>query len=413
MVNVSSCLVLMSTTTPSGRLVQGKYGISRPANTNLGLREVKKIVSFVSNMPAVFSAMRFHSTAAYNFRNLVKISEMGVVKIFLSDFVEAITEREKTGWRSGSIKLFGQEKCKINVTALFVTLSNYPYVEVFVSEANEHMTEVYLIDTRFSRSMCRTDSLRITPRVFTGYTRTFRNLESWMDELDEETIKGRFLEDAINKEMETSILATMELCRPGSTSYVQSRFTDFLALQGPATVERLRMLESWSEESAGVQFLVANLSHQNIKEVDMSRSEAAKRDAEDIAAKKEIGKGYSSTEDDNVFSEGRKVEEVSDMEGFGEGRIVKEETDNEKERSIKEECLQEELERSTHGPLRLVPKECLLSAEGLKAHRTGKFLDLTLKRRDTIRAELEEMAKAERAVKSVRLLSFRWGRDYL
>ena len=101
------------------------------------------------------------------------------------------------------------------------------------------------------------------------------------------------------------------------------------------------------------------------------------------------------------------------MEGFGEGRIVKEETDNEKERSIKEECLQEELERSTHGPLRLVPKECLLSAEGLKAHRTGKFLDLTLKRRDTIRAELEEIAEAERAVKSVRLLSFRWGRDYL
>ena len=397
LVNVSSTLILLSTTTPSGRAVYGRYGVQRPENKNLGLREVKKIVSIVSNTPAVFSAIRFHTTSAYNFKNLLKISEMAAVKILPSDFVEAISEREKSGWRAGSVALFGNDKSKINVTSLFISLRDYPYVEVFVSEANEHMAEIYAIDTRFPRNMCKTDSLRITPRVFVGYTKTFRMLDRWLSNLDEDTIRGRLPEDGLNQEMETSILATMELCRPGSTSYILSRFTDFLSIQGPVTIERLRTLESWSDETAGLQFVVANLSNPQIKEVDMSKSQADKRDAEDIAVKEELDKEYT-TDEDNVFSDERKVEEVSDLEGFGGDRIVKMESD--KEEDIKKETLEAELRERSTGPLRMVPKERLLSADGLRAHRTGKFLDLNLKRRDSLRADMENMVDEERAVKS-------------
>ena len=102
-----------------------------------------------------------------------------------------------------------------------------------------------------------------------------------------------------------------------------------------------------------------------------------------------------------MFSEGRNVEEVSNMDSFCEERIVKEETDCEDSKlQLKTKCLDEEMKESTKGPLRMVPKERLLSADGLRAHRTGRFLDMNLKRKYTIRAELEEMVDEERAVKS-------------
>ena len=89
------------------------------------------------------------------------------------------------------------------------------------------------------------------------------------------------------------------------------------------------------------------------------------------------------------------------MDSFCEERIVKEETDCEDSKlQLKTKCLDEEMKESTKGPLRMVPKERLLSADGLRAHRTGRFLDMNLKRKYTIRAELEEMVDEERAVKS-------------
>ena len=161
---------------------------------------------------------------------------MGQVKIWPTDLTEALVERERTGWRAGSVKLMGEEKCKITVVSLFMILRSYPYVEVFVSEANEHIMEIYLIDTRFPRNMCRVDSLRISPRVFIGYTRTFRMLERWMDNLDEDVIKGQMPQDAMNKEMETTILTNLELTRPGSTFYIMACFNHFMAIQGPCHI---------------------------------------------------------------------------------------------------------------------------------------------------------------------------------
>ena len=75
---------------------------------------------------------------------------------------------------------------------------------------------------------------------------------------------------------------------------------------------------------------------------------------------------------------------------------VKEESETE----IKEELTEIELKERKSGPLRMVPKERLLSAEGLKAHRTGKFIDLNLKRRDLIRSKAEDLALEERATRS-------------
>ena len=59
-------------------------------------------------------------------------------------------------------------------------------------------------------------------------------------------------------------------------------------------MDRLRTLSSWSDESARVQFVIANITNDSAKEFDMSKSAAAKRDAEDIAVTDEVSKGYSS-----------------------------------------------------------------------------------------------------------------------
>merc|ERR1711911_487893 len=120
--NCSSVMILMSTTSPTGRTTYGKYGIQRPRNEQIGLSDVKKVISIVSNTSAVFSAMRFYTSSAFNVRNNVKIMEMGQLKIWPTDLTQALLEREKTGWRAGSVRLLGEEKCKNNVVSLFMIL---------------------------------------------------------------------------------------------------------------------------------------------------------------------------------------------------------------------------------------------------------------------------------------------------
>ena len=59
-----------------------------------------------------------------------------------------------------------------------------------------------------------------------------------------------------------------------------------------------------------------------------------------------------------MFSNGRNVDEVSNMDGFCEERIVKEETDCEDSKlQLKTKCLDEEMKESTKGLLRMVPKD--------------------------------------------------------
>ena len=110
--------------------------------------------------------------------------------------------------------------------------------------------------------------------------------------------------------------------------------------------------------------------------------------------------GYSSEESDDVFSKERDVKELSESDGgFCKERKVKEETEDESIKE-KEELLDEEIKERKTGPLRFKPKERLLSEEGLRAHRTGKFLDLNLKRRDLMRSKIEDMAEEEKATRS-------------
>ena len=113
-------------------------------------------------------------------------------------------------------------------------------------------------------------------------------------------------QDNISKEFETSILATFEMCRPGSTSFLQSKFSLFLELQGPSTVERLRTRESWGTDHTAIQFVIANASHPNLKEIDLSKTEGDKRDREAEAIAATLDENYSDANDD-VFCQDRKI----------------------------------------------------------------------------------------------------------
>ena len=121
-----------------------------------------------------------------------------------------------------------------------------------------------------------TDRTRVTPRVRLGFTRTFQFLRQWCKQLSEDTIEGVMPQDNISREFETTILAHFEQYRPGSMSYLQAKFSMYFELQGPTSVERLRTKESWGEDNTAIQFVIANLSHPSIKEIDLSNPKGTK-----------------------------------------------------------------------------------------------------------------------------------------
>ena len=73
-------------------------------------------------------------------------------------------------------------------------------------------------------------------------------------------------------EGETSILAHFELWRPGCTSFIMSKYSTFMSVQGPARIERLRTRKSWDSETAGLQFMVANSTNRNMVNFEMSKT---------------------------------------------------------------------------------------------------------------------------------------------
>ena len=137
----------------------------------------------------------------------MKIIEMGCFKIIPEDLEQRVYNREKEGWTKGSVGLFGTEKDRNLVLLTTLVLRGHPTIEVFFAERTPNLTEIYLIDPQQPRRMSRTDSLRISPRVFIGRTRTFRFLQSWMEHLCDETVTGRMPNDCLNSEMETAIFS--------------------------------------------------------------------------------------------------------------------------------------------------------------------------------------------------------------
>ena len=399
-VNSSSMLYILSVMTPTGRRIFGKYGQMRPSPQETGLEDVCKVVSIVANSTSILDSLAFYSSHEYNVRNCMKISEMGVLKVFPDDFEERLVQREKSGWKKGSVNLLGLEKDRNKVLLTTMVLRGHPSVEIFCSEKTPSLMEIYVIDPKQARRMSRTDSLRISPRVFIGQTRTFRFLQSWMEHLCDDTVVGRMPSDLIGQEFETSILAGMEVWRPGSTSYLQVKFTAFLHLQGPMAVERLRTRGSWDYEDAGAQFTVANLTNPMAREIDMSKSNGDSRDRSEEAIRRVLDNSdYSDDEENDVFN--------------GNDRTVKEEPGEYFEDEVKKEPVdtndvhsdgfvpdvKREISEDHEGKL-TIKRERLDSKEYIQARRMGDFVENQLKVREDDRkilAKMEATVKLEQS----------------
>ena len=249
---------------------------------------------------------------------------------------EMLGKREASGWVAGSVSLLGDEKDKTSVAMTILVLRGHPTVEVFFAEAGPHVVEIFVVDQRVPRLMSRTDSARVTPRVQLAFTRTFQFLRQWCMQLSEDAIEGVMPMDCISKEFRTAILANFEICRPGSTYFLQSKFSMFLELQGSSSVERLWTRASWGEDHTDVQFIVANLSHPDIKEIDPSKTEGDKRDREAEAIAATLDENYSDSADD-VFCQERQVKVQSDGDGFGESRKVEFKSEPEDIKDVKRE----------------------------------------------------------------------------
>ena len=85
-----------------------------------------------------------------------------------------------------------------------------------------------------------------------------------------------------------------------------------------------------------MQFIVANLSHPDIKEIDPSKTEGDKRDREAEAIAATLDENYSDSADD-VFCQERQVKVQSDGDGFGESRKVEFKSEPEDIKDVKRE----------------------------------------------------------------------------
>ena len=431
-VNTSNMMYVMSVMTPTGRRVYGKYGQMRPQQQLTGLEDVSKVVSIVTNSVTIPDSIAFYSSHEYNIKNALKIAEMSCLKIIPDDLSERAIMKEKQGWKRGSVGMFGQEKDRNNVMLTAIALRGHPTCEVFVSEKSPNLLEVYIIDPQQDKRMTNTDSLRISPRVYIGQTRTFRFLQSWLENLCEDTIVGRMPHDEINKETETSILAGMELWRPGSTSFLQAKFASFLALQGPISVQRLRTRESWGHNEAGSQFTVANLLNPDAKEIDMSKSRGDARDRQEEDIRRAL-ENSDYSDDEEVFEDTKDVKkepidseyfetdvkkEPTESSSFGAPEVKREVTESqdgnirvkremEADIDVKREVTEgsngnitvkrEVTEESFETPAKRVRHH---SAEYIKARRMGDFIGNKLKVMnddDSIMKDMESKVKLEQS----------------
>ena len=168
-INTTNMMYVMSVMTPTGRWVYGKYGQMRPQQQLTGLDDVSKVVSIVSNSITIPDSIAFYSSHEYNVKNALKIAEMSCLKIIPDDLSERAIQKEKQGWKRGSVSIFGQEKDRNNVMLTAIVLRGHPACEIFCSEKSPNLLEIYIIDPQQDKRMSNTDSLRISPRVFIGH----------------------------------------------------------------------------------------------------------------------------------------------------------------------------------------------------------------------------------------------------
>ena len=284
----------------------------------------------------------------------------------------------REGWSKGSVKLLGHDSDKEGVLTTCIILRSHPALEIYMVEKNSHCAEIYLMEIKVARPMSKIDEARLRGRAHVGYTRTFEKLEQWFRDIDEERVVGKLPGDLLTPEGETGILGHFELWRPGSTSYLANKFGNFLKLQAPIMMERLRTRGSWDSDCTGLQFIVANVTNRGIKDVDLSKTEGDILDA--LAAEND----YS--DEDDVFNEDRKVElvdtkkepieakeelpeyqeeESQDGEPEADRKVRLVDDEEIPARTVKNEYF--ECDTSCQGKIRAVKKENLLTEAGIRA----------------------------------------------